>query len=147
MLEDEENEQELSQNLELNFKAQFKNYANLETTRYKFDVSDDTTEEFIKKIKTYRREAIRHFCAHNHIRIKFNNTNDYYKNVTDEYFIGERVTAIFTIENDVQITRTVLLEQFFETLHQYEKYAIPHIYDIYFIKKTSFTRWLWLRLS
>ena len=135
LLEDEENEQELSQNLSVNFKAQFKNYANLETTRYKFDVSDDTTEEFIKKIKTYRREAIRHFCAHNHIRIKFNNTNDYYKNVTDKYFIGERVTANFPIENDVQITRTVLLEQFFETLHQYEKYAVPLIYDIYFIKK------------
>ena len=43
--------------------------------------------------------------------------------------------ANFTIENEVQISRTLSLEQFFETLHQYEKEANPLIYDIYIIKK------------
>ena len=77
--------------------------------------------EFVNAYTKYRDEALKHFFKKNKIIIQIKSQNTIYKNITAKYYIGERILAqCSNDDNDNTHIRTFLLQDYYYFVKQYQ---------------------------
>ena len=126
----------LSDTIKVKYNATFKDYPNIECTRYLFTVSDEQQgDQFFKTVEDFRKEAMKHFVIKNKIKVQ---NDTLYKTLTKHFYIGERVLAKITDENNNTFQRLIPLTKFYDYLHGYLKEAIAEEYQTYIIPKPKY---------
>ena len=131
-----ETEEQIENDLVVNYKAVFKDYKNIRCTKYTFtNVENKNDIDLYKTIEADRNKAILHFMKKHNIKIKPN--MKLYQNITSNYFIGERILTEITDEGSNTFVKTLLLTEFYNMKQGYAKSCLPLEYHIYIIPKTK----------